>query len=993
MTVKTKIFGKLKSEYSRAGIISLSREIEKSYSNALLRMSGLSQYSGFKNGRNPNPEYIKSHLEAAKNMYWYYPAHAIKFLRILLDHESEWTTEPERTCHSVLAQKDIQIIDIGSGYGTIPSVFIDFSIQHQNVRKTLKCPVFPMNIKYIPIDPNLAPLQVAEILLKPLIQTAHNNLIKVEKSKEINLPFPEDSCIAYIEESMSPNLVNYITMSNVLTWITRQSYTEDHALEIVQALHKICKRDAKSEVNLILVEPQKDVRRFGFIKRIIESIKKRFSPSYSPPITKDLLSRIKNLAGFTISTKFDSKDLPFCNPPDSPFREKYNRKQGPTKFAYGWGKITHKRGIISQILDPENIRLAWAKARWDSYREDIPMIFESKLFEGNLDGGQFFEANLDNIATILAHPNMRTLELRRYPYEVPKRKGKRTRTLTSLEEKIISQAVLNIIGPLIEAEFDKLGEKGGTSGVSWGHRLNCQNKKIHRSEWIFRPPIWQYKKHIQNLTDRINNAPDDSVVLLTDIKGFYDNIPTDELLSLLNEALKKVIPEEESEVYAILELLTRKDNGVGVPQSSPLPHFLANLYLHYKLDTNIVNDNHIFYYSRYVDDIAVITSKKYLDEIKGKIKSWISPLELNLDKTNKFDKEEFINNLELEKQEDLNKISEEVREILKSLYELPYRLYKDYRRNPNAFSIRYSQVLSAIGVNLSPIWLKRKLNIGILKSVQISLRKKNSILPLPEEGKEEQWASKYIKRNSVWLGRKKGVTSDLVCIVEEAGGKLLSSNSNGADKIMERRARFAIYRLGLLTNSKTPKLVYTLLDRSSVAPTALKALAAYPEAKNTLRDYIKSKPMPYLSSIALLSLAMIDKNAAAKEAFSILNSPDPPQFEKYSVAEALLNTVKHSNGSNIPTIYQKWHSSKDPSLAPLTSLLSDEGEYKKEIGDRGFDLDEDSFFRLACQFSSYYPGQNPLDLPEIDPPDYKSEYYPVVPPEVGFYYYGITFYS
>jgi hypothetical protein len=955
-------------------------------------MSGLSQYSGFKNGRNPNPKYIELPVEAAKNMYWYYPTHAIKFLRILLDHESEWTTEPERTCHSVLAQKDIQIIDIGSGYGTIPSVFIDFSIQHQNVRKTLKCPVFPMNIKYIPIDPNLAPLQVAEILLKPLIQTAHNNLIKVEKSKEINLPFPEDSCIASIKESMSPNLVNYITMSNVLTWITRENYTEDHALEIASALHKICKLDIKGVVNLIFVEARDDGRRFGFIKRIFEGIKKRFLQSYSPHITKDLLSRIKNLTGFTISTKFDLKELAFCNPPDSPFRQRYNQKQGPSKFAYGWGEISHKRGIISQILDPENIRLAWAKARWDSYREDIPMIFESKLFEGNLDGGQFFEANLDNIATILAHPSVRTLELRRFPYEVPKRRGKRTRTLTSLEEKIISQAVLNIIGPLIEAEFDKLGEKWGTSGVSWGHRLNCQNKKIHRSEWIFRPPIWQYKKHIHNLTGRINNAPDDSVVLLTDIKAFYDNIPPDELLSLLNEALKKVIPEEESEVYAILELLTRKDNGVGVPQSSPLPHFLANLYLHYKLDTNIVNDNHIFYYSRYVDDIAVITSKKYLDEIKDKIKSWISPLELNLEKTDKLDKKEFINNLELEKQEDLNKISEEVRELLKSLYELPYRLYMDYRRNPNEFSTRYSQVLSAIGVNLHPIWLKRKLNIGILKSVQISLRKKNIILPLPREGKEEQWASEYIKINREWLGRKNKVTSDLVCILEEAGGKLLSSKSNGADKIMERRARFAIYRLGLLTNSETPKLVYKLLDRHNVAPTALKALAAYPEAKNTLQNYIKSKPIPYLSSIALLSLAMIDKNAAAKEAFSILNSSDPPQFEKYIVAETLLNTVNHSKDRNIPAIYQKWHSSKDPSLAPLTSLLSDEDEYKEEIEYRGFNLDEDSFLRLACQFSSYYPGQNPLDLHEIDPPYYKSEYYPIIPPEVGFYYYGVTLY-
>ena len=145
-------------------------------------------------------------------------------------------------------------------------------------------------------------------------------------------------------------------------------------------------------------------------------------------------------------------------------------------------------------------------------------------------------------------------------------------------------------------------------------------------------------------------------------------------------------------------------------------------------------------------------------------------------------------------------------------------------------------------------------------------------------------------------------------------------NTNGTDKIMERRTRFAIYRLWLLTNSK--KFVYKLLEMSNVAPTALRALAAYPEAKNTLKKYIKSKHMPYLSFIARLSLATIDKDAAAKEAFSILNSPDPPQFEKYIVAETLLNTVKQSKDNNIPTIYQKWHSSKDHSLAPLTSLLS-----------------------------------------------------------------------
>ncbi len=292
------------------------------------------------------------------------------------------------------------------------------------------------------------------------------------------------------------------------------------------ALLKICKNNTKHEQNLIFIEPKRDMNRSNFITRICDFFRARVSKIFFPTqyFTKQLISIIKNSAQQVVRTKCGFEKVTFRNLEDSPFRQKRKHKIAKTEFAYGWTEIPSKGRIIGKILDPENIRLAWAKARWDSYREDIPMLFESKLFEGNIDEMQFFEANLDNIACILAHPSERTLKLRRIPYQIPKRKGKlRTRTITSLEEKIISQAVLNIIGPLIEAEFDKLGEKGETQdGVSFGYRLNCRDKKIHPSEWIFRPPIYRYKKRIQNLSDRIESAPDDSVVLLTDIEKFYD---------------------------------------------------------------------------------------------------------------------------------------------------------------------------------------------------------------------------------------------------------------------------------------------------------------------------------------------------------------------------------------------------------------------------------------------------------------------------------------
>ncbi len=395
------------------------------------------------------------------------------------------------------------------------------------------------------------------------------------------------------------------------------------------------------------------------------------------------------------------------------------------------------------------------------------------------------------------------------------------------------------------------------------------------------------------------------------------------------------------------------------------------------------------YYSRYVDDIVVITTKNSLADIKDKIKNWLSPLKLNEDdKTDELNKREFIDKLKTEKQGDLNETSEEVRKIIKKLYVLPFGLYKDYKKNPNDFSMRYSQALSLIGVNLQAKWLKRKLNIGIMKSAWISFRKKSMIRKLPEDGKEDQWASEFNNRNSEWLDRKNKVTNKSIQILEEAEEKL---SSHGEDKIMERRARFAIYRLGLLTNPRVLDLIFKLIRKSSIAPTALRALEAYPEARAFLQDYIKSKPLPYFSSLALLSLTCIDKDAAAKEAFSILNSNNLPAFQKYVVAETLLNTLTHPEKGAISTIYQIWHSNKTPSIAPFTSLLSDKEKYKRDIENRAFDLDEGSFVRLSCQFSFYYPGKNPLDLPEIDPPNYKSEYYPVLPPIGGYYYYGGLF--
>ncbi len=70
MRLNNKILEEIKSVYSDEGVLTLSEDIEQSYSYALNHMSGCAEYNGFIEGlRKPSPEHINSSLAAAKNMY------------------------------------------------------------------------------------------------------------------------------------------------------------------------------------------------------------------------------------------------------------------------------------------------------------------------------------------------------------------------------------------------------------------------------------------------------------------------------------------------------------------------------------------------------------------------------------------------------------------------------------------------------------------------------------------------------------------------------------------------------------------------------------------------------------------------------------------------------------------------------------------------------------------------------------------------------------
>jgi len=131
-------------------------------------------------------------------------------------------------------------------------------------------------------------------------------------------------------------------------------------------------------------------------------------------------------------------------------------------------------------------------------------------------------------------------------------------------------------------------------------------------------------------------------VLRTDINDFYETIPHSKILekidgdNLLSPLSKKILRK------ILNEYKDKSGSKKGIPRGVGVSAYLAELYMR-KIDDEIVKQNDITYYARYVDDIIIIFTPKPDDQnidYKKIIKRIIEEnyeLTLNEDKTFIFD--------------------------------------------------------------------------------------------------------------------------------------------------------------------------------------------------------------------------------------------------------------------------------------------------------------------------------------------------------------------
>jgi len=167
--------------------------------------------------------------------------------------------------------------------------------------------------------------------------------------------------------------------------------------------------------------------------------------------------------------------------------------------------------------------------------------------------------------------------------EIPKENGKkRLLGIPTVVDRLLQQAVHQIISPMFEIEFTE---------YSYGFR---PNRNAHQA-------IQQAHKNIHDGYDHIVDI---------DLKSFFDEVDHEILLRLLFVKVKCPVTLRLIRQWLRVPILIKGKlvkRRKGVPQGSPLSPLLSNIVLH-ELDKELEKRGHR--YVRYADDFSIYTKSR-----------------------------------------------------------------------------------------------------------------------------------------------------------------------------------------------------------------------------------------------------------------------------------------------------------------------------------------------------------------------------------------------
>jgi len=232
-----------------------------------------------------------------------------------------------------------------------------------------------------------------------------------------------------------------------------------------------------------------------------------------------------------------------------------------------------KYGLLEQILSPTNLNRAYKRVRSNKGSGGIDKMEVESLRD-------HLVTNKDQLIQSILDGSYRPNPVRRV--EIPKEKGKRNLGIPTVVDRVIQQAIAQILSPIYEKQF---------SPNSYGFR---PRRNAHQA----------LNKCRSYITDGYKYAVD------MDLEKFFDTVNQSKLIEVLSRTVKdgRVISLIHKYLNAGVVVRNKfEETETGVPQGGPISPLLSNIILN-ELDKELERRGHCFV--RYADDLVILCKSK-----------------------------------------------------------------------------------------------------------------------------------------------------------------------------------------------------------------------------------------------------------------------------------------------------------------------------------------------------------------------------------------------
>ena len=664
------------------------------------------------------------------------------------------------------------------------------------------------------------------------------------------------------------------------------------------------------------------------------------------------------------------RSLTFENPPSSFWRSSRGQLRHQTIYHYDWLTITSEPRAQDEqwdaILAPENLELAWARARRYATHEVLADEVEVLLFDREV-GEQLHRLRKSMLAR-----DWRSLNVQHtLGFDVPKKDGEtRPKRIPRLEEQILGAAIVQSLGP----SADQLRRS------SYAYRLNRRRDEFLYEYWLH---LWKgFLKH----THRNSRSRS---VLRSDVTRFYENIEQDTLVGVVESATgMQDVTRQLLRALLCRDCLPPHEAGRGLPQGHIASGFWADLYLA-QVDP-VLSAIPGVSYARYADDLffAIDSDVAETDVIKARLTTALrelGELELSEDKTFTQSGGQYLKETAFD---DVLARLEQRRfsPLIEGLYRLGDEYLRHYHQDRWGFVALYSTLLGLVPIRVSKPWLSRKIKQqSSWWAAHFGPRLRFPHLPQGPEA-YDTWVQRWVTLNPEWTQDYRRLKSDLGTLWCESLDTLLDSDAaRPTQQMARRRLRFATFRLCVLgVDEIRDQLADLVVDHPSVIPvhTVCRGLADLGDHESLVR-IAEHSHSAYVRAVAVRSLADVRPpvaHIAAPLMWRALRQSGSTPCEKLKASEGLL-FLDSWDEAHIEDFAELIERETDPYILKNYILMMSRGFGHSAEGylERIHQQYSHPIVSSAFQFVKQCPG---LSLVSQDEPDallrYYAEKYPAI---------------